>query len=101
MGSWAQRPDGGFPNDPPQPFTLTLQIDRNSGAGVAILSAPPWAAPLQTNFNLQDILPSSVPAIAAVGTAIANRTAYDEIVSVCVQSFQIYATKGSGLNAKG
>lgn len=76
---------------PPVPFTLGLFVDRISNTGAAYLTVEGYPT-LSTNFLLKDFLPSSGPAITAVGTVIANRSANDETVTVRVQDFGIYAT---------
>lgn len=98
LGATTHTPVDLFPNaysalDPlySTTITLTLYLHRQSDFGSATLTIEGYPT-LSTSFSLKDFLPTSGPAITAVGTVIANQSAYGETVSVRVQNFGIWAT---------
>lgn len=75
----------------PQPFTLELLIDRQSGAGEVRLKVADW----ETAYDFQPaaFLANSGPSITAVGVSLAIANAPGESASVRARDFQIFSTR--------
>lgn len=77
----------------PQPFTITLNVDRMHGTGVAKLKV--FGQVFSVQFVLSDFLAGSGPVITAVGPGIAvNSNAPGHTASVHVRDFRIYTNVG-------
>jgi len=85
--------DAIFSTTDPQPFTLTLTIDRTNGTGKSELKVGDQVFTL--TFTLADFLADGGPAITAVGPGIAvNSNGPGQTASVHVRDFRIYTTVG-------
>lgn len=85
--------DAMFSTSDPQPFTLTLTIDRIHGTGKSQLKVGDQVFTL--NFQLSDFRADGGPTITAVGPGIAvNSNGSGQTASVHVRDFRIYANVG-------
>ena len=85
--------DAIFSTTDPQPFTLTLTIDRVSGTGKSELKVGDQLFTL--TFTLADFLKDGGPTITAVGPGIAvNSNGPGQTASVHIRDFRIYTNVG-------
>jgi hypothetical protein len=85
--------DAIFSTTDPQPFTLTLTIDRIHGTGKSELKVKDQVFSLA--FTLADFLADGGPIITAVGAGIAvNSNGPGQTASVHVRDFRIYTNGG-------
>jgi hypothetical protein len=85
--------DAIFSTTDPQPFTLTLTIDRTNGTGKSELKVGDQVFTL--TFTLADFLKDGGPTITAVGPGIAvNSNGPGQTASVHVRDFRIYTNVG-------
>jgi hypothetical protein len=85
--------DAIFSTTDPQPFTLTLTIDRIKGTGKSELKVGDQVFTL--TFTLADFAADGGPTITAVGPGIAvNSNGPGQTASVHVRDFRIYTTGG-------
>lgn len=85
--------DAIFSTTDPQPFTLTLTIDRINGTGKSELKVGDQVFTL--TFTLADFLKDGGPPITAVGPGIAvNSNGPGQTASVHIRDFRIYANVG-------
>lgn len=74
----------------PQPFTLKLLINRQSGVGKASLTVMNMS--VSTQFQSGPFPAGSGPTITALGVSVANATAAGERVTVSVRDFKIFTS---------
>jgi hypothetical protein len=85
--------DAIFSTSDPQPFTLTLTVDRIHGTGKSVLKVGDQVFSL--SFVLADFVADGGPTITAVGPGIAvNSNGAGQTASVHVRDFRIYANVG-------
>jgi hypothetical protein len=77
----------GIPGADPEPFTLQLFVDRQTGKGSASL-IPSWP-PVQAPFEMRNFKADRGPMITTAGAALANCCAWGDRVSVEVSDFEI------------
>jgi hypothetical protein len=83
----------------PQPFTLELLIDRNTGRGEASLKV--GQAVFSRTYEFAVFKADSGPAITAVGARAAIINSSGQPVSVRVRDFQIFTSKRNSDTASG
>jgi hypothetical protein len=76
-----------FNRTSPQPFTLKLVVDRQTGKGAASLTAGSYV--LEFPFEMKTFLATSGPPITTIGASVANCCAPGRTVYAEVSDFQI------------